>query len=161
MTVSLKSKCSFTGSQFSSRSFGEMWSELLDVCRDPAREVLYQLQLVDVFGRSVRPSGGTRAIEKFIHYQCWYQEGYSFFRDGPLDIWGGGGLGNFSVHEFFFYPQLLARIFFSATFLCTIFFLKWPKNFFRKVLRKSRRREGGGGHKIFLIVVKLLFYVLK
>ena len=35
-----------------------------------------------------------------------------------------GGLGNFSVHEFFFNPQLLARIFFSATFLCTIFFLK-------------------------------------
>ena len=35
-----------------------------------------------------------------------------------------GGLGNFSVHEFFFIPQLLARIFFSATFLCTIFFLK-------------------------------------
>jgi hypothetical protein len=35
-----------------------------------------------------------------------------------------GGLGNFSVHEFFFFPQLLGRIFFSAPFLCTIFFLK-------------------------------------
>ena len=65
-------------------------------------------------------------------------------RDGPLDIWGG--LGNFSVNEFFFIPQLLARIFFSATFLCTIFFLKWPK----KIFPESSSMGGGGGrHKFF------------
>jgi hypothetical protein len=53
-------------------------------------------------------------------YSC-----YDIIRDGLLDIWGGGGgVGNFSVHEFFFIPQLLARNFFSATFLCTIFFLR-------------------------------------
>ena len=37
----------------------------------------------------------------------------------------GGGLRNFSVHEFFFIPQLLARIFFlQRSFNCTIFFLR-------------------------------------
>ncbi len=51
--------------------------ELLAVCHDPAREVLYQLQLVNIFGRGVRPSSG--AIKKFIHYQWRYQERYSFF----------------------------------------------------------------------------------
>jgi hypothetical protein len=44
-------------------------------------------------------------------------------RDGPGIRYLRGGLGNFAVHEFFFYPQLLARIFFSATFpLHDIFF---------------------------------------
>jgi hypothetical protein len=51
----------------------------------------YQLYLVIIFGRSDRPSRG--AIKKFIHYQCWYQEGYSFFTKTfaySIDLWQFG-----------------------------------------------------------------------
>jgi hypothetical protein len=86
-------------------------------------------------------------------------------RDGPLDIWGGGGgggggLGNFSVHEFFFIPQLLARIFFSATFLCTIFFLRWPKKIFPEKFVDGGGGGGGGGRILFWYLPPPLKYLM-
>ena len=67
------------------------------------------------------------------------------FKGRTIRYLRGGGLGNFSGHEFFFIPELLAIIFFSATFLCTIFFLDDLKKFSRTVRRKVRRRGGSRG----------------
>jgi uncharacterized membrane protein YgcG len=86
-------------------------------------------------------------ISLFIRYKTRERNSSVLYRirNGPLDIWRGGGLGNFSVHEFFFIRQLLARILFSATFLCTIFFLRCPKQFFPESSSKSSSTGVGGG----------------
>jgi hypothetical protein len=42
-------------------------------------------------------------------------------RGGPLDIWGGG-LGNFSVHEFFLNPNCLQEFFFLQRSFARYFF---------------------------------------